>query len=66
MHPMYVSVRCVQGQNDIIYTTPNSQWEVLHTFEGGQEIEIDVVIVIYHWVRGERESHPPSMPLSTH
>lgn len=55
-----------QGFDDdeITYTTPNSQWEVLHTFEGGQEIEIDVVIVYYHWVSwdGRREVHasPPS------
>ena len=33
------------------YSTPNSEWEVIDTFEGGQEIEIDVVVVYYHWVR---------------
>ena len=38
------------GDEQIIYSTPNRQWEVLHTFEAGQEIEIDVVIVYYHWV----------------
>ncbi|CAM9875438.1 unnamed protein product, partial [Ectocarpus sp. 13 AM-2016] len=37
------------GGNKITYTTPNSQWDVLHTFESGQEIEIEVIIVYYHW-----------------
>ncbi|CAM9160118.1 unnamed protein product [Hapterophycus canaliculatus] len=31
------------------YSTPNSEWEVLDTFVSGQEIEIDVVVVYYHW-----------------
>lgn len=45
-------------EDAITYSTPNSQWEVLHTFQSGQEIEIDVVIVYYHWVRGERHTQP--------
>ncbi|CAM9316682.1 unnamed protein product, partial [Hapterophycus canaliculatus] len=31
------------------YSTPNSEWEVLDSFVSGQEIEIDVVVVFYHW-----------------
>ncbi len=33
------------------YSTPNSEWEVVDSFESGQVIEIDVVIVYWHWVR---------------
>ena len=44
---------CAQGREDdeMPYSTPNSEWEVFDTFEPGEEIEIDVVIVYYHWVR---------------
>eukprot|EP00903_Cladosiphon_okamuranus_P006095 g6005.t1 len=35
--------------DEVKYSTPNGKWDVLHTFEPGQEIEIDVVIVYYHW-----------------
>ncbi|CAM9862130.1 unnamed protein product [Ectocarpus fasciculatus] len=31
------------------YSTPNAEWEVLGTFISGQIIEIDIVIVYYHW-----------------
>ncbi|CAM9477545.1 unnamed protein product [Ectocarpus fasciculatus] len=31
------------------YSTPNAEWEVLSTFISGQIIEIDIVIVYYHW-----------------
>ncbi|CAM9871033.1 unnamed protein product [Scytosiphon promiscuus] len=37
------------GGTAITYSTPNSEWEVLDTFVSGQEIEIDVVVVYYHW-----------------
>ncbi|CAM9871103.1 unnamed protein product, partial [Scytosiphon promiscuus] len=37
------------GGTAITYSTPNSEWEVLDTFVSGQEIEIDVVVVFYHW-----------------
>ena len=55
-------------EDEITYTTPNSQWEVLHTFESGREIEIDVVIVYYHWVSVRRNLshirplHHPNVP----
>lgn len=52
MHGTLPPARLFQGfgEDAIKYSTPNSQWEVLHTFEGGQEIEIDVLMVFYHWV----------------
>lgn len=40
-------------QNRTRYTTPNSGWNVLHTLESGDEIEIEVAIRIYHAVRKE-------------
>lgn len=39
-----------QGRTGNKYGTPNSEWEVLDTFVSGQEIEIDAVVVFYHWV----------------
>ncbi|CAM9630656.1 unnamed protein product [Hapterophycus canaliculatus] len=37
------------GGSKNVYSTPNSEWEVLGSFAGGQDIEIDVVVVYYHW-----------------
>lgn len=34
-----------------VYSTPNSEWEVIDSFESGQEIEMEIVVVYYHWVR---------------
>lgn len=44
---------CFQGfsEGTNIYSTPNGEWEVIDTFESGQVIEMDIVIVYYHWVR---------------
>ncbi len=46
-------VHSPQGFEDVEmpYSTPNSEWNVIDTFVSGQVIEIDVVIVYYHWVR---------------
>lgn len=32
------------------YSTPNSEWRVIDSFESGQVIEMDVVVVYYHRV----------------
>lgn len=37
-----------------VYSTPNSEWQPLEAFESGQEIEINIAMVYYHWVRNER------------
>eukprot|EP00903_Cladosiphon_okamuranus_P008987 g8597.t1 len=35
--------------NEIIYSTATSNWNVLETFEPGQIIEIDIAFTNYHW-----------------
>lgn len=37
-----------EGTN--VYSTPNSNWEVLESFKGGQVLEMDIVMNAYHWV----------------
>lgn len=32
------------------YSTPNIDWPVMRSFESGQVIEMDIVVVYYHWV----------------
>lgn len=54
-------VDVVQGANPeasgMYYSTPNSEWEVLGSFQSGGEIEMEVVVGVYHYVR-EREDPP--------
>lgn len=38
-----------EGSN--VYSTPTVDWDVLESYEGGQVIEMDVVMNAYHWVR---------------
>lgn len=44
-----------QGFADSVntYSGPNSEWAVLpeNQFTGGQVLEMEIVIVYYHWVR---------------
>ncbi|CAM9517701.1 unnamed protein product, partial [Hapterophycus canaliculatus] len=35
--------------NEDVYSTPNTEWEVLEDYEPGAIIEIDVIITNYHW-----------------
>lgn len=45
----------LQGRNDdnMPYSSPNIEWQPLETFQSGQEIEINVGMVYYHWVRND-------------
>ena len=42
----------VQSQNDaeITYSTPNKDWDVLASYEGGSVIDMDVAITNHHYV----------------
>lgn len=41
-----------QGRNETekIYSTPNSEWPVVAEFGSGDVIEMDVLVVYFHWV----------------
>lgn len=55
-----------QGKSGNKYSTPNSEWEILDTFVSGQEIEIDAVMVYYHWVRQDiSHAHRASSGISS-
>ncbi|CAM9628030.1 unnamed protein product, partial [Hapterophycus canaliculatus] len=41
--------RLGHDEDEIKYSTPNSEWEPLNTFVSGEVIEMDVVVVYYHW-----------------
>lgn len=48
---MYISYFLQSGDDHpIVYSTPNSEWDVLETFEAGSTIDIDVIFTNYHWV----------------
>lgn len=53
-------------QGRVRYTTPNSEWNVLHTLESGQEIEIEVVIRYHHKVRDNNTFIRSSMYKQAH
>lgn len=39
-----------QEDAPITYSTPNSEWDILASYEAGSIIDIDVVFTNYHWV----------------
>lgn len=50
--PLYGVLSYHQSQDDadITYSTPNSEWDILATYEGGSTIEMDVVLTNHHYV----------------
>ena len=53
VHPVADTFFCVdKSQEDapITYSTPNSEWDILASYEAGSIIDIDVVFTNYHWV----------------
>ena len=57
----FVSFFVGQGRTDFPYSTPNSEWPVLAEFESGQVIEINAVVVYYHWVSARADARISSI-----
>lgn len=49
-YPCWSLASSGQGLTLNTYSTPNSEWPVVAEYESGQVIEMDTVVVYFHWV----------------